>query len=82
YMWLSWRCFKSPGVEYINLCGPGSLEQQMGMTDYKRERRFKQKIREWLAVTKRFWPECPAEISPDGQYLIIQPGKAIHSAQS
>lgn len=51
------------------------------MTDYKRERRFKQKIREWLAVTKRFWPECPAEISPDGQYLIIQPGKAIHPAQ-
>lgn len=78
YMWLSWRCFKSKGVEYISLCGPGSLEQQMGMTEYKRERRFKQKIREWLTITKRFWPDCPADVSPDGQYLIIAPGKSIN----
>lgn len=77
YMWLSWRCFKSRGVEYIPLCGNGGLEQQMGMTEYTRERRFKQKIREWLQVTKHFWPECPADISADGQYLVIAPGKAI-----
>lgn len=81
YMWLSWRCFKSTATEYIHLCGPGGLEQQMGMTEYTRERRFKQKIREWLQVTRHFWPGCPAEISPDGKYLIISPGKAIAPAE-
>jgi len=49
----------------------------MGMTEYTRERRFKQKIREWLQVTKHFWPDCPADISADGQHLVIAPGKAI-----
>ncbi len=81
YMWLSWRCYKCTQTEYINLCGPGGLEQQMGMTDYTRERRFKQKIREWLQVTRHFWPACPASISVDGKYLIISPGKAIAPAE-
>lgn len=77
YMWLTWRCWKAKGMEFIPLFGPNGLVNQMGMGTYTRPRRLVQRVKQWLEICKRFWPECPANWSNKGDYLIVSKGDAI-----
>jgi len=80
FVWLSYRCFTSKGTERIPLFGPFGLVQQLGAVEYARPRRFREKLQQWLKTIRLVWPECPAEITADGENLRINPATSIHSS--
>lgn len=79
FVWLCYRCFTAKGPEQIPLFGEAGLAHQLGTAEYSRPRRFRSKLDQWLKVISAIWPECPAEISPDGQNLKILRALAIGS---
>jgi len=75
YIWLSWRTYKLKDEAGVPLFGPAGLFAQLGTatTDpYK----AKQQLKSWLRAVSHFWPQCPAKLSDDGQYLLLHPPKA------
>ena len=76
YDWIVWKSWtiKSTPVR-IPLFGPLGIQAQLGATSYSREKRFRQTLRQWLERVNPLWPECPAELSHDGQFLIIRGSK-------
>jgi hypothetical protein len=80
-MWLSYRCFKAKGPESISIFGPLGLVAQVGFVEYSRPRRFRGMLEEWLKVIRVMSPGCPAEVSSDGQRLLIDHAPAVASVQ-
>lgn len=78
YVWLSYRCFTAKGPESIPIFGPFGLIQQIGSVQYSCARRFKAKLGQWLRTIRLLWPECPAQISPDGRHILVDHAVAIH----
>jgi hypothetical protein len=72
FVWLSYRCYTARAVESIPVFGPKGLVGQLGSTEYARPRRFSEKLRQWLRMIHLVWPECPAHVSADGQYLLLE----------
>jgi hypothetical protein len=81
FVWLSYRCFTARGKESIPIFGDFGLVQQIGTTEYTRPRRFRQKLDQWLGTIRLLWPECPATISSDGLYLVIDHATAVLSRE-
>src|SRR5262249_57315738 len=80
FVWLCYRCFTAKREEEIPLFGDFGLVNQLGTVEYSRPRRFRSKLDQWLKVINAIWPECPAQISSDGQNLrIIRQATAIRS---
>jgi hypothetical protein len=78
FLWLCWRCWKAgEEPESIPLFGSGGLASQLGSVAYARERRFRERLAQWLRTVRAVWPECPAVISPDGQSLIVRRAQAV-----
>jgi hypothetical protein len=77
FMWLVYRCFVAKGKERIPLFGDFGLTAQLGSIEYSRPRRFRAMLQQWLSTIHLVWPECPAKICSGGQYLTLQPRKAI-----
>ena len=77
FMWLSYRCFTAKGLERVPLFGQWGLESQLGSTDYAWPRKFREKLERWLDLVLALWPSCPARMSPDGQFLLVQPAVAL-----
>jgi hypothetical protein len=77
FMWLSYRCFIAKGPERIPIFGDFGLASQLGSADYTRPRKFRERLERWLRLVRLLWPECPAQISGDGGYLLIQPAVAL-----
>jgi Plasmid encoded RepA protein len=77
FLWLSYRCFLATTEEAIPLFGAFGLAQQLGSVQYSRPRRFRAKLQQWLDVIRALWPECPARLSSDGQFILIRPGLAV-----
>src|SRR5271157_1408990 len=57
----------------LPLFSGGGLVNQLGTDEYSGERFFRRKINFWLRQVKALWPECPAHVSSDGNYLRIAP---------
>jgi hypothetical protein len=53
------------------------LANQLGCEHYSRQRRFRERLEQWLTLVHVMWPECPARISPDGQYLLVNQANAL-----
>jgi hypothetical protein len=81
FMWLAYCCYVAKGRESIPLFGDFGLAQQIGTVEYSRPPRFRSMLGQWLQTIKSPWPECPAEISRDGQSLIVDHSIAILSAE-
>jgi hypothetical protein len=81
FLWLSYRCFLARDEEAIPLFGPFGLAQQLGSIEYTRPRRFRAKLAQWLDTIHALWPECPARLSADGQFLLVRPGSAVRTHQ-
>ncbi|MGO8792439.1 MAG: replication protein RepA [Terriglobia bacterium] len=86
YVWIVWKSWtiKSSPVR-IPLFGPQGIQAQLGATSYSRDKRFRQTLRQWLERISPFWPQCPAELSHDGQFLTIYCSKrspAIHQVSA
>ena len=82
YMWLSYRCFTCKNSERVPLFGSFGLVSQLGSTDYARPRKFRERLGGWLDLVRTLWPGCPAQISADGDYLIIQPAVALKAKEA
>jgi len=80
YVWLSYRCFTAKGEESVPIFGPFGLIRQIGSVEYSCPRRFKAKLAQWLRTIHLIWPECPARISPDGRYLVVDRGLSVNRA--
>jgi hypothetical protein len=78
FLWLSYRCFVSKGLESIPLFGPCGLTQQLGCVEYSRPSRFRAMLEQWLRTIRGLWPECPATISCDGQMLQLHPQTSVN----
>jgi hypothetical protein len=39
---------------------------QLGVQEYARERKFRERINAWLKLITLYWPECPAVIAKNG----------------
>lgn len=48
-----------------------------GSAEYARPRKFRERLEQWLHLVNLMWPECPASLSPDGNWLMIRPANAI-----
>lgn len=76
YLWLVWKTWAVNGTSaFVPLFTALGLSSQLGTREYP-TRRFRQLIGQWLRKVKALWPECPAEISQDGQCLIVKSSKA------
>jgi hypothetical protein len=81
FVWLSYRCFTAKGQESIPIFGDFGLVRQIGAVEYARPRRFREKLAQWIRTIRLVWPECPAQISSDGLYLMVDHAAAIHPAR-
>jgi hypothetical protein len=80
FVWLSYRCFTAKGKESIPIFGGFGLVRQIGTVEYARPRRFREKLNQWIQTIQLVWPECPAKISSDGLYLVVDHATAVHPA--
>jgi hypothetical protein len=85
YVWIAWKSWvlKSAAVR-VPLFAPGGLKEQLGCQIHGEDRFLRRKLNQWLRVIRAHWPQCPAQISADGQSLIISSSKsspALHSVQ-
>jgi len=78
FVWLSYRCFTAKGKESIPIFGDFGLVRQIGTVEYARPRRFREKLAQWIRTIRLVWPECPAQISCDGLYLMVDHAAAVH----
>jgi len=81
YMWLSYRCFTAKALERIPVFGDFGLGGQLG-SDHARPRKFRERLERWLDLVRTLWPGCPANISTDGNYLLIQPAVALKAKEA
>ena len=72
-MWLTWRCKKTGDPAYVPLFGEYGLANQLGMAD-QAPRTLRQTIKRWLTKIKAHWPDVPAELSENGDCLIVKHG--------
>jgi Plasmid encoded RepA protein len=77
FTWLSYRCFIAKGEERIPIFGEFGLVSQLGSGEYRRPRKFRECLENWLNLVKTLWPSCPARISADGMRLIVVPAAAL-----
>lgn len=77
FMWFSYRCHIAQREEKIPISGSYGLAQQLGSIEYSRRRRFRVKLEQWLHSIRVLWPDCPAHITPEGEYLAIRPANAV-----
>ena len=77
YTWLTWRCFQARDTQRIPLFGPNGLACQLGVQDYARERKFRERVREWLELVRLCWPQCPAAVTKNGAFLQVEPAISV-----
>lgn len=77
YTWLTWRCHQAKGPARVPLFGPFGLANQLGVQDYTRERKFRERIKEWLKLVRLYWPECPAAVASNGAFLELSTASAV-----
>jgi hypothetical protein len=77
YMWLTWRCYNTRRAEAVGLFGPAGLALQLGVAEYSRDRNFRKRLRAWLTVVRLQWPDCPAQISPNGESLMVERATSV-----
>jgi hypothetical protein len=86
YFWLVWKSWTVSGrPARIPMVAPGGLNEQLGTTEYSLDRRFCHTIVGWLRRVKAFWPECPAVVTNDRRFLVVNSSRnspAIRSATS
>lgn len=81
HCWLVWRCYKEHGECIVPLHGRDGLMAQLGVSGNTIDREFRRVVRNYLAVSKSFWPDCPANLTKDGRGLVISHGQAISERQ-
>jgi hypothetical protein len=82
YIWLVWRSWIVNGSSaHVPLFTDPGLCSQLGTTEYP-ARRFRQLIGQWLRRVKALWPQCPVNIAPDGNRLIVRSSRVCPAITS
>jgi hypothetical protein len=83
YMWVVWKSWTvNRGAAHVPLFGDCGLSHQLGTTEYSARRRFRQILTDWIVKVKALWPECPTEISQDGEYLVVRSSQACPAVRA
>lgn len=82
YTWLTWRCHQAKQQERVPLFGTYGLANQLGVQTFTRERKFRERINDWLKLVRLYWPECPAVVSHNGAFLEVSKVSAILSREA
>lgn len=82
FMWLSYHCYTAKCQERISIFGNFGLAAQLGSIDYARPRKFRERLQRWLDLVRSLWPRCPAQITADGDYILIQPAMALAAKEA
>lgn len=56
----------------IPLFGKAGLNERLGAAGYDQERDFRRRAKGWLSRIQELWTDCPAELSEDGESLIVR----------
>jgi hypothetical protein len=73
YLWLVWKTWTVSGAPVrIPLFADNGLKNQLGSKEYSADKRFRQRIVQWIRRIKVLWPECPAAITEDGRSLVVR----------
>ena len=82
YVWIAWRSWVLKSVTMrVPLFSAGGLKEQLGCQIHAEDRFLRRKLNQWLRVIRVHWPQCPAQISTDGQSLIISSSKSCPALQ-
>jgi hypothetical protein len=82
YAWLTWRCYQAREVERIPLFGATGLASQLGVQEYARERKFRERLRRRLKLVRLYWPECTARVTVGGRFLELENAVAVAPQRS
>lgn len=66
-------------TQHIPLFGPLGLASQLGVREYSLERKFRERVREWLELVSLCWLECPATVTKNGAFLQLEPAVSVCS---
>jgi len=58
------------------------LASQLGVQEYARERKFRERLRAWLELVRLYWPESTARITSDGRFLELENAAALAPRRS
>jgi len=73
YVWIAWKSWTvNERPARVPILGASGLCCQLGTAEYSVDGLFRHKIRHWLAHVKILWPECSADISGDGRFLLVR----------
>jgi hypothetical protein len=74
YLWLATRSQEVWPDHFckVPLSGRLGLGELLGVTVYWQQRDFRRNVRRWLGRIRRLWNECPADLSEDGNHLIVR----------
>ena len=78
YCWVVWRCWKakySVTGDPVRIPLKG-LQGQFGIAEQPLYA-FRRRLKGWLVKIHQIWPECPARLPADSDYLELQQRKAI-----
>jgi hypothetical protein len=82
YVWIAWKSGALNGqAARIPIFGVNGLTQQLGTAQYSADRLFRHKINHWLRAVKVLWPQCPAQVSDDGRYLVVRSSRKSTALQ-
>ncbi|HXJ93009.1 MAG TPA: replication protein RepA [Terriglobia bacterium] len=86
YVWITWKSWTVNGqAARIPIFGPNGLSNQLGAIQYSVDRLFRHKILQWLRHVRLLWPQCPANVSQDGRFLVVHSSRqsaALHPVES
>ncbi len=82
YAWLTWRCRQGSSPERVPLFGARGLQNQLGVQEYARERKFRERLSDWLELLRVHWPGCPAALAKNGAFLEINTPAALRVRDS
>lgn len=78
YIWIAWKSWVLKTAKaHVPLFSPGGLKEQLGCQVHAEGRFLRRKINQWLRVIRAHWPQCPAEISANGQSLVVSSSRAF-----
>jgi hypothetical protein len=85
YVWIAWKSWTVNGQPArVPIFGANGLSHQLGTAEYSVDRLFRHKIMHWLNHVKLLWPECPAQVSQDGKFVVVQSSRksaALHPVE-
>lgn len=74
YLWLATRSQEVWPDHFckVPLSGRLGLDELLGVTVYGHQRDFRRNVRRWLERIRPLWNQCPADLSADGDHLIVR----------